>query len=140
MSKPPDTIVTGATSLVGRWLVPQLTRQNRQVMVLIRKSSLRDDTYRRWVETHGGNPANLSFHDLEMDENNLGLTDIDTSKLRDVYHLIARYEFGLTRDQARRIAVLGSLRLFDWCQSLPKLRRFVFITGYLAATHAEAIR
>ncbi len=140
MSKRPDTIVTGATGLVGRWLVPQLTRRNRQVMVLIRESTLRADAYRRWVETHGGNPQNLSFHDLEMDQDDLGLTDIDTSKLRDIYHLAARYEFGLTRNEARKTAVLGSLRLLDWCQSVPKLRRFVFITGYLAATHAETIR
>ncbi len=136
----PDTLVTGATGLIGRWLVPVLTQQKRNVMVLMRDSASRAQAYRQWVETHGGDASRLSFHDLDLARSDLGLQDIDHSGIKDIYHLAARYEFGLTRTEARKMTVLGSLRLLEWCQNLPALRRFVFITGYLAAANADKIR
>ncbi len=136
----PDTLVTGATGLIGRWLVPLLTQQKRNVMVLMRHSASRAQAYRRWVETHGGDTSRLTFHDLDLGRDDLGLHDIELSDIKDVYHLAARYEFGLTRAEAREVTVLGSLRLLQWCQNLPALRRFVFITGYLAAANADKLR
>lgn len=136
----PDTLVTGATGLIGRWLVPELTRQGRSVMVLMRNSASRAQAYIHWVEAHGGDSSRISFHDLDLSADELGLINIDLTEIKDVYHLAARYEFGLDRAQAREVTVLGSLRLLQWCQNLPALRRFVFITGYLAAANADKIR
>jgi uncharacterized protein YbjT (DUF2867 family) len=33
----PDTLVTGATGFIGRWLLLELTRAGRQVAVLLRR-------------------------------------------------------------------------------------------------------
>lgn len=135
----PDTLLTGATGLIGRWLVPELTRRKRNVLILIRNADQRAEGYKEWVRKHGGDPTRLSFHEFDMNATDPGLDRIDVSAVRDVYHLAARYEFGLSKNVARDISVLGSLRLLRWSRNVPNLRRFVFITGYLAAAHAQTI-
>ena len=138
-SKPIDTIVTGATGLIGRWLVPELTRKNRHVLVLIRNAVSREDEYRNWVQNHGGDPALISFCEYEAEDPTKHISDLEVASVRDVYHLAARYEFGLSKTEARRMMVEGSRKFFGWCADLTSLRRFVLITGYLGHVHAKEI-
>ena len=48
------TLVTGATGLIGRWLVPELTRLGRDVVALVRNADSRRAEYTDWIACHGG--------------------------------------------------------------------------------------
>jgi len=60
----PDILVTGATGLIGRWLVPQLSSQGKKIAVLIRNAAKRSQEYKEWIGLQNGNPANESFSNL----------------------------------------------------------------------------
>lgn len=122
-----DVLVTGATGLIGRWLVPALTRDGHRVALLMRDGAARADEIREWTRAHGGDPSALGFvtGDVEKDAELDGLDGV-----RDVYHLAARFQFGLTQQEARRANVEGSLRVLGWAAGLPSLRRFVMVSGY----------
>ncbi|OUS29969.1 hypothetical protein A9Q99_07880 [Gammaproteobacteria bacterium 45_16_T64] len=134
-----DTVVTGATGLIGRWLVPELTRLERNVLVLIRNAEARESGYRQWVQDQGGDPERIQVQELDLFVDDLGVSELDISQIKDVYHLAARYEFGLAHSDARQTNVVGSLRVLKWSSAMPLLRRFVFVTGYLGAVHANEI-
>ncbi len=136
----PDTLITGATGLIGRWLVPQLTEQGKSVAVLIRNASKRSEEYKQWISLQNGNPAKVKFFEFDLTAPDNTLSNLDISQVKDVYHLAARYQFGLNKHEAHKTNVLGSLGFLQWCNQIPNLRRFIFVTGYLAATHAKAIQ
>ena len=129
----PDVLVTGATGLIGRWLVPELTRLGHVVLVALRQANTRAEAYRRWVADHGGDPERLVFHEVDLDRDDLGLPQRAGESVRDVFHLAARYEFGMSREEARRVNVHGSLRVLRWAAERPALRRYVLVSGYRVA-------
>ena len=141
-----DVLVTGATGLIGRWLVPALTRRGRSVAVLMRggetpggaKRDVQDRAgeMRAWVLAHGGDPAALSFVTGDVEWDALGEQLGELTGVRDVFHLAARFQFGLSEDEARRANVDGSLRVLRWAGTLPHLRRFVMVGGYRTAARA----
>ncbi len=139
-SPAPDVIVTGATGFIGRWLVPELTRLGRTVLVLIRNAERKSEDYRNWVQEHGGEPASLVFAEYDLTDSDIFALGPDLSSVQDVFHLAARYEFGLSKQAARQVSVSGSLSLLRQVSELPRLRRFVLVTGYLAGVHAKHIR
>ena len=128
----PDTLVIGATGLIGRWLVPELTRQGRGVAVLVRRAAEREAELRAWVAAHGGDAGRLVVLDGDLTRPGLGLPGgLDT--VRDVYNLGARFDFGLGREEARRVNVDGALEAVRWTAGLPEARRLVHISGYRVA-------
>ena len=129
----PDVLVTGATGFIGRWLVPELTRLGHVVLVALRKANARSKAYRRWVAEHGGNPESLVFHEVDLDRDDLGLPQGAGEAIHDVFHLAGRYEFGISRAEAHRINVEGSLRVLRWAAKRPALRRYVLVSGYRVA-------
>ncbi len=132
-SRSADVLVTGATGLIGRWLVPELTRLGHVVLIAIRKANARSEAYRRWVAEHGGEPERLVFHEVDLDRGDLGLPPGAGEGVRDVFHLAGRYEFGMSREEAHRINVDGSLRVLRWAAERPALRRYVLVSGYRVA-------
>ncbi|MCF6328070.1 MAG: SDR family oxidoreductase, partial [Devosiaceae bacterium] len=136
----PDILVTGATGLIDRWLVPQLSSQGKSVAVLIRNADQRANEYKHWINQQHGNPANVEFFEFDLTAPDNTLLNLDISEVQDVYHLAARYQFGLNKHEARKTNVVGSLSFLQWCKQIPNLSRFVFVTGYLAATHAKNIQ
>ncbi|VAW13838.1 hypothetical protein MNBD_ALPHA11-1773, partial [hydrothermal vent metagenome] len=136
----PDILVTGATGLIGRWLVPQLSSQGKNVAVLIRNAAKRSQEYKEWIGLQNGNPAIVEFFEFDLTVPDNSLLNLDISQVQDVYHLAARYQFGLNKHEVRKTNVLGSLSFLQWCNQIPNLSRFIFVTGYLAATHAKNIQ
>lgn len=127
----PDTLVIGSTGLIGRWLVPELTRQGRHVAAMVRNAAERGDELRDWVAAHGGNTERLTVVDGDLTAPGLGLDPLPT--VRDVYNLGGRFAFGLTESEARTVNVDGAVAALRWAQELPQLRRFVHISGYRVA-------
>jgi pimeloyl-ACP methyl ester carboxylesterase/nucleoside-diphosphate-sugar epimerase len=131
-----DVLVTGATGLIGRWLVPELTRQGRRVAVLIRGAERRAAGYRRWVVEHGGAPDLLACFEAELTRPGLGLSDADRAALasiEDVYHLAAAMRFGMPRAEARAANVAPAAAIAELAARSDRLRRFVHVSGFKIA-------
>lgn len=130
-----DTLVTGATGLIGRWLVPALTARGRRVAVAMRDPERRAHAYRAWVADHGGHPDLLTFVPHDLDDPSPLTWQLDS--VRDVYHLAARFGWHLPLDVAREANVGGSLRVLRWAAQLPQLRRVVQVSGYRVSVPAD---
>jgi nucleoside-diphosphate-sugar epimerase len=67
--------VTGATGMIGRWLVPALTREGYVVTALVRGADGRRDEYLHWVRAHDGLPELLRVVEGDLAADDLGLSD-----------------------------------------------------------------
>lgn len=136
-----DAVVTGATGLVGRWLVPALTGRGRRVGVIVRGAAPRAEDYRAWIRARGGDPALVRFFDGDLAEADLGLSDGDRSVIRtaeDFFHLGAAMSFGLDVELARRVNVEGTRAFLELARSAPALRRVVHVGGFKVGGEAHA--
>lgn len=124
-----DTLVTGGTGFIGRWLLAALTARGRRVAALVRGGRGRAGELERFVESHGGDPSLLVSLDGDVERASLGLTEALTN-VRDVYHLAARFSFGLDPAQARKSNVEATMNVARWARARPSLRRFVLLGGY----------
>ncbi len=129
----PDTLVSGGTGFIGRWLLLELTRREQTVAVLLRPPVARFAALQAWVSERGGNGAQLVAAPADLEVAGLGLdeaTDEALAGIRDVFSLAGRFEFGLDERQARRANVDAPLHLARWAAARPGLRRFVHVSGY----------
>lgn len=133
-----DSLVTGGTGLIGRWLLAALTR-DRTVAAIVRNARARGSELAAFVDAHGGDAGRLVVVEGDIEAADLGLRE-DFPSVRDVFHVAARFAFGLDAEEARRCNVEGSLRVAEWARSRRALRRFVFVGGYrmTAADHPLA--
>jgi len=129
LSHPPDVLVTGATGLVGRWLLAALTRRGHTVAALVRGADRRAEELASFVARLGGEPARLVVLEGDVEREDLGLRS-PLSSVRVVHHLAARFAFGLSREEARRANVVGTENVMRWAALLPALDRFVFLGGH----------
>ncbi|MFJ2807080.1 SDR family oxidoreductase [Kitasatospora sp. NPDC087271] len=128
----PRTLVLGATGFLGRWLVLELLTRGEPVAAAVRGVG-RDTGLRRWLRTHGADDTVLTTVAADLTRPGLGLSPEDDARLtevRDVHNLAARYQFGLTRDQAEPANVHGALHALHWSATRPRLRRLVHLSGY----------
>ncbi|QSQ14297.1 SDR family oxidoreductase [Myxococcus landrumensis] len=136
-----DSLVIGATGLIGRWLVPELTRQGRRVALLSRNVQARAQEYRDWVAALGGEPRQLVFLEGDLDAPRLGLSPSDEASLegvRDVFHLGARFAWHLPAELARRTNVEGTRAVVELASRLPMPRRLVLVGGYRIGPRLDA--
>ncbi|HEU0036027.1 MAG TPA: alpha/beta fold hydrolase [Kofleriaceae bacterium] len=126
------SLVTGATGLIGRWLVPELTRRGH-VIAIVRRADERRDEYLAWVAQHGGSTERLTLVDGDLAAPELGLTDDARAQLaavRDVFHAGALMQFRMSEQIARTANVDGTRALVELALASPQLRRFVHISGF----------
>lgn len=130
-------LVTGATGLIGRWLVPELTRLGRHVVAVVRRAAERRAEYLAWVAQHAGVAERVTLIEGDLAADGLGLDAAGRALVRtarDVFHTGAVMQFGLTREAARRANVDGTRALIDLVRARgpgePALRRFVHVSGY----------
>lgn len=123
-----EAMVTGGTGLIGRWLLAELTR-TRNVAAVVRRSRERGPELGAFVDAHGGDSRRLLVVEGDVERASLGLAD-GFDQVRDVYHVAARFAFGLGAEEARRCNVDGSLHVAAWALARPALRRFVYLGGY----------
>lgn len=123
-----ETMVTGGTGFVGRWLLAELTR-TRSVAALVRRPREQGPELRAFIDAHGGDSTRLLLVEGDVEQPSLGLTE-PFDQVRDVHHLAARFAFGLSAEEARRCNVEGGLHVAAWALARPALRRFVYLGGY----------
>jgi pimeloyl-ACP methyl ester carboxylesterase/nucleoside-diphosphate-sugar epimerase len=124
--------VTGATGLIGRWLVPELAKRG-EVTLLVRRAAERADEYLAWVEARGGDRARVRFVEGDLAAPGLGLSVADRQRARtvtEVFHSGALMQFGMTEEIARRANVDGTQALVELALEMPALHRFVHVGGF----------
>ncbi len=132
-----ETMVTGGTGFVGRFLLAELTR-TQNVAALVRRADERGPELRAFVDAHGGDARRLLVVEGDIEQASLGLTE-RFDRVRDVHHLAARFAFGLGAEEARRSNVDGGLHVAGWALARPALRRFVYLGGYRMMAAAASV-
>lgn len=122
------SIVLGAAGFIGRAVVAQLLEQGGSVVAAVRPGGA--DRLTAWLRASAVDQTGLTVVSCDITAKDLGLPDLDTSDVRDVYNCAARFAFGLDKDDAYAVNVTGALNVLDWAAALPTLRRVVHITGY----------
>ncbi|MFW6725300.1 alpha/beta fold hydrolase [Streptomyces sp. MAR4 CNY-716] len=133
MTPRPDTLVVGATGLIGRWLTAELLTRGRSVAATVRGATVRGDELRTWLRDHDVDDRALVVVTADVTLPGLGIAPDAADALtavRDVYNTAALFRFGLARDEARRINVDGALNVLRWAADRPRLRRLVHVSGY----------
>jgi nucleoside-diphosphate-sugar epimerase/pimeloyl-ACP methyl ester carboxylesterase len=125
----PDSAITGANGLIGRWLMVDLTRRGRMVVALVRNAAARRTELKEFVGAHGGDPTLVRVDELDLMRDDLGVEG-DVSSVRDVYHCAGRYAWNLSEHEAHAVNVEGTMRVVRWAAQLPELRRLVYVGGY----------
>ncbi len=133
------SVVTGANGFIARWLITKLTSQGRPVLALLRDRASRTPELRAWIQASGGDASLVHFADFDLMEADLGLSPDTQQHLQNaqaVFHLAAKFGFGLDPDATRKANVTAAERLLELVAPSPHLKRFVHITGYRSASPA----
>jgi dihydroflavonol-4-reductase len=136
-----DVFVTGATGLLGRWLVPALSSHRGRVFALVRNASERRVQIEADVARLGGDPKRVILLEGDLDLPGLGL-DHDTVRalvsVDRIFHLGARFAWGLSEEEALRTNVQGTKRVVELAAALPRGPRLVVVGGYRVAPRVDA--
>lgn len=124
-----EALVTGATGFIGRWLLIELTARGRPVAALVRGARARERALRAFVDARGGDGARLFAVEGALERPGLGLEQ-PLPSVRFVYHLAARFAFGLSPAEARAANVQGALEAARWARAQRSIERFVLLGGY----------
>lgn len=129
MTNDSEILVTGGTGMIGRWLLAALTRRGHRVAAMVRRAAERGPEIAAFVARLGGDPRLLTVVEGDAERADLGL-EVPLDAVRVVYHLAARFAFGLSRDEARATNVEGTRHVLRWAAARPRLERFVLLGGY----------
>lgn len=136
-----NSLVTGGTGFLGRWLLAELTRRGRRVLVPIRNASSREAELRSFVDRLGGESSRLAIVEGDLDQDELGLDHEGRARLtevRTVFHLGARFAWGLDPALAHATNVEGTRRIVALAAGLPRLDRLVLVGGYRIGPRLDA--
>lgn len=134
-----QAVVTGANGFIGRWLTTALTKSNVEVIAFMRNAAQKIDELKQWVQQQGGTPALVTALEFDLMADQLGLDESGIAALTQadvVYHLAAKFSFGLDPAVAHRANVTAATELVRLCAGNPRLRRFIHISGYRTLSRA----
>ena len=129
-------LVTGATGLVGRWLITELSRDGWEVLAPVRRAAERGAELAAWVGAHGGDARRIRVVEGDLAKDGLGLdTEARAAALgsRLVLHLGAAMAMGLDATVAHETNVRGAERMIELARRMPSLQRFVLLSGFRTA-------
>ena len=123
-SKKPTIFLTGATGLIGSYLLKILLENNHKIYVLARSKkdkTAKDrviESVKFWDETVlSKNLSNLTVLEGDITQDNLGLDktsqDILKNEVEEVYHSAATITFNLPLAEARKINLGGVKNVLD---------------------------
>jgi nucleoside-diphosphate-sugar epimerase len=122
--------VTGATGTIGRFLVARLSARGHRVIALVRGAAARSSELRTWVADHGGEPSRVEALEGDLVRPSIVADDAALADVEFVFHAGAAANWGLKPDVAHETNVCGTERMLGLARSLPRLRRFVLVSGY----------
>lgn len=132
-------LMTGITGLIGSWTAAQLTADGHRVLGLTRNARNREAEFRNWLVAHGGRAEGVDLIEGDLATLGFGLDARDRVRIRDVHqiqNLGALMEWGGDASRMQRVNVEATAELLAWAQAMPRLERFVHISGYLVTAPA----
>lgn len=126
-------VITGAYGFIGRWLALELTSQGVEVWAMMRDAQARLPKLARWVQERGGRGELLRGAVMDLEQPGLGLDKQGLAAMmraHHVYHLAARFDFGLPVPEARAANVEASTRLVELLAGSERLERLLHLSGY----------
>lgn len=126
---PRHALVFGASGLIGRHLVLALAHAGAQVTAAVR-SAESGTRVERWLREHGlTGGIRTVIVDVEAPEIVPGGAAA-FAHVTEIHNCAGVYRFGMADDEARRANVGIVEKLIDVAADLPRLQRFVHISGY----------
>lgn len=131
-----NVLVTGATGLIGQWLVPTLLNRGHHVTVAIRNADKRQGEFISSIQHRIDQPVGLNHQlvlvEFDLDHIHKLAKQLPAAKhsIQIVYHLAAAFAWGLDKQQAHKVNVDASLELLQWLAEFDQLERFIWIGGY----------
>lgn len=131
-------LLTGASGFIGSWLTPLLSRQGHALLLLLRQPQ-QLDALRRQCAARGGDPQRLQALAGDLSQPGLGLDPGSLGNIDLIYHLGARFAWGLSAQQAAQTNVAGSLAVVELAARLQA--RLILIGGFMLENpvHQHAI-
>ena len=126
-------LVTGATGLLGRWLVAELLGRGQHVHAVVRGGEARRSAFEADLRARGLTTERLQLLAGDLEAEGLGLVPSDLARLASVdrvVHLGASFAWGLSAQEAERTNVDGTRRVVALSRALPARPRIVLIGGY----------
>lgn len=125
-----NLLISGASGFIGSWLSATLSRQGRQLYLLLRQPE-QLPALRRQCQARGGNPEHLHALAGDLRQPGLGLDEqqLQALDISQIIHLGAHFAWGLTRQQAECCNVAGSLALTRLASRLHA--RLLLVGGFM---------
>ena len=145
----PTLFLTGFPGFLGSRLLPRvLARAPADVAVCLVQPRFASVARRRVDEMEAHNPAladRIEIVEGDITQPGLGLRGDEPLRrgVRDVWHLAAVYDLGVSRELGMRVNVEGTRNVLAFAAGCPGLRRLhyvstCFVSGRLRGTFAEA--
>ena len=126
----PSIFFTGFPGFLGSELLPRvLARTDDEALCLVQPK------FRALAEERAARIAKDRIRIVEGDLT-AALDHIDASEIREIFHLAAVYDLGVSRDVGMRVNVTGTQRVLDLAARAPRLERLHYIsTCYVSGRH-----
>lgn len=135
----PSTFFTGFPGFLGSELLPRVLLRTDDVAVCLVQPKFRplaEERTRQLVVRFPELAGRVELIEGDLTE---PLTHVDTTDIRDIYHLAAIYDLSVSRDLAMRVNVTGTERVLDLAERAPRLRRLHYVsTCYVSGRHQGA--
>jgi nucleoside-diphosphate-sugar epimerase len=121
---------TGFPGFLGSELLPRvLARTDGEALCLVQPK------FRALAEERIAQMGSARIRIVEGDLT-AALDHVDVSSLREIYHLAAVYDLGVSREAGMRVNVAGTQRVLDLAARAPRLERLHYVsTCYVSGRH-----
>ncbi len=145
MSFTETIFLTGFPGFIASRLVRRLASAETQFFLLIQKAFV--EKAMREIEAiadvTGAPLENFALVEGDITEENLGINAEDLEIIRSetttVYHLAALYDLTVEKDLALRVNVAGTKNVNEFVKSLPKLKRYNYVSTCYVAGKREGV-
>jgi thioester reductase-like protein len=146
MSRNESSFITGFPGFIAGRLLSRLATNYRRFSLLVQHQFLESAKERvaEIVEKAGVSETHFTLISGDISLPDLGMPDEIRSALieetTDVFHLAAIYDLGVDKQLAHTVNVLGTRNINQFCMSLPRLRRYNYVsTCYVAGKRTGKI-
>ncbi len=137
--------LTGFPGFIASRLIRKLASAETQIFLLVQKAFVEKAI--REIETiadaTGAPLENFALVEGDITQENLGISAEDSEIIRSeasaVYHLAAVYDLGVERELAFRVNVAGTKNVNEFVRSLPKLKRYNYVSTCYVAGKREGV-
>jgi nucleoside-diphosphate-sugar epimerase len=124
---------TGFPGFLGSELLPRvLARTDDEALCLVQPK------FRALAEERASQIGSARIRIVEGDLT-AALDHVDASSLREIYHLAAVYDLGVSREAGMRVNVAGTQRVLELAARAPRLERLHYVSTCYVSGHYDGV-